>query len=215
MQTDAEIDAMAQIVWDYHLLRQPLARCECLLVLGSNDPRVAEHGARLFLDGWAPRVVFSGGVGALTEGMYAASEAEHFAGIARQMGVPDEQILVEPHSTNTGENIRFTRALLEREGLSPRSFLVVQKPFMERRTYATFCKQWPGPQIVVSSPPVAFRDYPNERLSRRDIINVMVGDLQRIREYPARGFQIPQEIPDTVWSAWEQLVAAGFDRHLI
>lgn len=215
MPTDDEIDALAQIVWDYHLLRQPLARCECLLVLGSNDPRVAEHGARLFLEGWAPRIVFSGGVGALTEGMYVASEAEHFAGIAREMGVPDEQILIEPHSTNTGENIRFTRALLERHGLSPASFLVVQKPFMERRTYATFRKQWPGPQILVSSPPIAFVNYPNEHLSRESIINVMVGDLQRIREYPARGFQVPQEIPEAVWSAWEELVAAGFDQHLI
>jgi uncharacterized SAM-binding protein YcdF (DUF218 family) len=215
MLIDDEIDALAQIVWDYHLLRQPLARCECLLVLGSNDPRVAEHGARLFLDSWAPCIVFSGGVGALTEGMYTASEAEHFAGIARAMGVPAEKILIEPDSTNTGENIRFTRALLERQGLSPASFLVVQKPFMERRTYATFRKQWPGPQIVVSSPPIAFRDYPNEQLSREDVINVMVGDLQRIREYPAQGFQIPQEIPETVWSAWEQLVSAGFDRHLI
>lgn len=215
MPTDDEIDALAQIVWDYHLLRQPLAQCECLLVLGSNDPRVAEHGARLFLDGWAPRIVCSGGVGALTTGMYAASEAEHFAGIARDMGVPAEKILIEPDSTNTGENIRFTRALLERHGLSPRSFLAVQKPFMERRTYATFCKQWLGPDIIVSSPPIGFADYPNEHLTREDIINVMVGDLQRIREYPGRGFQIPQEIPEDVWSAWEQLVAAGFDQHLM
>jgi hypothetical protein len=43
----------------------------------------------------------------------------------------------------------------------------------------------------------------------------MVGDLQRIREYPARGFQIPQDIPDDVWEAYLELVKAGFDRHLI
>jgi hypothetical protein len=43
----------------------------------------------------------------------------------------------------------------------------------------------------------------------------MVGDLQRIREYPARGFQIPQDIPDDVWDAYEQLVRAGYDRHLM
>jgi hypothetical protein len=43
----------------------------------------------------------------------------------------------------------------------------------------------------------------------------MVGDLQRIREYPARGFQVPQVIPEDVWAAYEALVAAGFDRHLV
>ncbi len=48
-----------------------------------------------------------------------------------------------------------------------------------------------------------------------DIINVMLGDLQRIKLYPAKGFQIEQHIPDEVWSAFEKLVQMGFDKHLI
>ena len=43
----------------------------------------------------------------------------------------------------------------------------------------------------------------------------MTGDLQRIREYPKSGYQIEQEIPDEIWNAFEQLVAAGYNRHLI
>jgi hypothetical protein len=43
----------------------------------------------------------------------------------------------------------------------------------------------------------------------------MVGDLQRIRVYPEKGYQIPQEIPDEVWTAYEELIAAGFDQHLV
>ena len=43
----------------------------------------------------------------------------------------------------------------------------------------------------------------------------MVGDLQRIKLYPALGYQIAQEIPDEVWSAFEGLVRAGFDKYLI
>ena len=42
----------------------------------------------------------------------------------------------------------------------------------------------------------------------------MVGDLQRIRDYPARGFQIAQEIPADVWEAFEELVRLGYDTHL-
>ena len=38
----------------------------------------------------------------------------------------------------------------------------------------------------------------NEALSRDDVIGIMVGDLQRIRIYPAKGFQIPQDIPRTM-----------------
>jgi len=43
----------------------------------------------------------------------------------------------------------------------------------------------------------------------------MAGDLQRIKEYPAKGFQIYQEIPERVWKAFERLVELGFDGHLI
>jgi hypothetical protein len=55
----------------------------------------------------------------------------------------------------------------------------------------------------------------HETLSEADIISIMVGDLQRIRIYPALGFQIPQEIPDDVWEAYERLVAAGYDSRLV
>jgi hypothetical protein len=57
--------------------------------------------------------------------------------------------------------------------------------------------------------------YSNEALSPDDVISIMVGDLQRVRVYPAKGFQIEQEIPGEVWAAYEQLVNAGFDKHLI
>lgn len=43
----------------------------------------------------------------------------------------------------------------------------------------------------------------------------MVGDLQRIKEYPIKGFQIQQEIPSNVWDAYEKLVSLGYTSHLI
>jgi hypothetical protein len=42
------------------------------------------------------------------------------------------------------------------------------------------------------------------------MILITVGDLQRIRPYPARGFQIEQQTPDEAWDAFE----GGFDTHL-
>ncbi len=148
--------------------------------------------------------------------MFSRSEAESFALVAVDMGVPEDCILIEPQSTNTGENVLFTRALLEEKGLDPQQLILVQKPFMERRTYATFMQQWPGKQITVSSPPpISFDEYPNEQLTYCDVINVMVGDLQRIRDYPAQGYSISQDIPVDVWQAFESLVELGFNEHLI
>jgi uncharacterized SAM-binding protein YcdF (DUF218 family) len=151
--------------------------------------------------------------------LWTEPEADRFARIAVGMGVPAAKILIENASTNTGENVRFTRRLLEQRGLDPGSFILVQKPYMERRSYATFARVWPGKPAIVTSPQASFDDYlahhSNDALSRDEIIGIMVGDLQRIRLYPARGFQIEQEIPDDVWEAFEELVRAGFDTHLI
>lgn len=212
---NAEIHAAAQIVWDYHRLGHVLEPADLLFVLGSHDLRVAEHAADLFHRGLAPRVVLSGGFGVRLASPWAKSEAEMFAEVMRQRGVPELALLLEPHSTNTGENVRFTRELLAARGLTVQSVIAVQKPYMERRTFATIRRQWPEVALQVASPPLDFAVYCDSTLPVRDIIEFMVGDLQRIMEYPKLGFMIPQEVPSPVRQAYEQLVRAGFTRHLI
>ena len=214
-----EIRELAERLWDYHHMNHRLEGAEAVLVLCSHDTAVAERGAQLYLEGWAPLLVFSGGLGGITKNLWSEPEAELFARVAREMGVPEERILVETRSTNTGENVRLTRKLLEERGLDPESFILVQKPYMERRAYATFRRYWPEKRAVVTSPQFSFEEYlknhSNGALSEDEVVCIMVGDLQRIRLYPGKGFQIPQEIPDEVWAAYEELVAAGYDKHLI
>lgn len=209
-----EAIALAQRLWDYHHMQHELKRSDCIFALGSHDLRVANRAAELYLQGWAPLLIFSGGLGNVTKGIWIEAEADRFAAIALNMGVPESAILVENKSTNTGENILFTQALLQERGLDPHTFILVQKPYMERRSYATFKKQWPHKELLVTSPQIPFAAYANEEIPLERVINIMVGDLQRIRLYPERGFQIYQEIPDTIWQAYEQLVALGFDKHL-
>jgi len=209
-----EVIALAQKLWNYHLLHHTLEKSDCILVLGSHDLRVAERGADVYLQGLAPIIIFSGGLGNLTKDMWTETEADLFATIALDKGVPREAIFIENKSTNTGENILFTQQLLKDKKLNPQSFIVVQKPYMERRSYATFKKHWPDKKVTVTSPLLSFDDYPNEEIPVERVINIMVGDLQRIKIYPQKGFQIPQDIPDDVWQAYEQLVALGFDKHL-
>ena len=213
--SESLIDELAQIIWDYHHLNHKLEKSDAILALGSNDLRVAEYAAELYLQGWAPLLICSGNVGALTRGRFGKPEAEMFAEIAVKRGVPREAILTEPESTNTGENVVFTRRLLERRGLDPESIILVQKPYMERRAFATFMNFWPGKRVIVASPPIPFTEYFTAELTKDLVINIMVGDLQRIRIYPGLGFQIEQEIPDDVWLAFEKLVELGYDKHLI
>jgi uncharacterized SAM-binding protein YcdF (DUF218 family) len=216
---DERIRPFVERVWRYHQLNHQLAPADAILVLCSHDTIVAERGAGLFLDRWAPLLIFSGGLGGITRQMWTEPEADRFAAIATAMGVPRTSILIENRSTNTGENVQFTRDMLFARGLDPASFILVQKPYMERRTYATFKKVWPGKPILVTSPRMSLEEYlaryTDESLSADDAIGIMVGDLQRIREYPARGFQIPQQIPDEVWEAYLELVRAGYDKYLL
>lgn len=205
----------AQILWDYLKLGQPLAVCDCVIALGSHDLRVAEHAARLVLEGWAPVLVCSGGLGRLTRSMWHEAEARKFARIARQIGVPFERIIIEDQSTNTGQNIQFSRDMLNAKGCIIRRALLVHKPYMERRSLATALKVWPEAEFHVSSPPIAFENYPNEAISREEVINAMVGDFQRILVYPDMGFQVPQEIPQQVREAYQLLVANGFTKQLL
>lgn len=143
------------------------------------------------------------------------SEAEEFRKRALEMGVPRESILIENMSGNTGENIAFTKRMLAERHINPRKIILVQKPYMERRSYATFEKLWPGKELVVTSPQISYDDYFTPELPEELVINIMVGDLQRIKLYPAFGFQIPQEIPPDVWDAYEALVTMGYTKHLI
>ncbi len=210
-----EIFSLARVLWDYHHMNHQLAKSDCILVLGSHDLRVAERAAELYLEGWAPFIIMSGGFGNFTKEMWNVAEADQFAAIAIKRGVPPGKILIENRSANTGENILFTQQLLQGNNLNPKTFIVVQKPYMERRSFATFKKHWPYKKLLVTSPQISFKEYPTLEISLEKVINIMTGDLQRIKLYPEKGFQIPQEIPSNVWDAYEKLIKAGFSEHMI
>ncbi|CAF1138236.1 unnamed protein product [Didymodactylos carnosus] len=214
MNDISEIYSLSKILWDYHHMNHKLETSDCILVLGSHDLRVAEYAAELYLQGWAPLLIFSGGTGVLTKD-WLESEADRFAQIARGKGVPSSAILIENKSTNTGENIVFTQELLIKYKLSPQTFIVIQKPYMERRSYATFKRHWPDRNIIVTSPRLSLEEYPCNEISMENVINFMVGHLQRIKIYPEKGFQIYQEIPVNVWNACKRLIELGFNKHLI
>ena len=215
MHTGMTTDDLARILWDYMLLRHDMAPADVILALGSNDVRVGQHAAQLFLRGLAPLMVCSGRLGRLTAGRFEKSEAETFADAAVRLGVPRSAILIEDASTNTGENIDRSRALLAKAGIRPARVIVVQKPYMERRAWATFRVRWPEPDVRVTSPPISYDEYPTPEIPRDLVINILVGDVQRMRVYAERGFQVPQPVPDDVWTAWQELVRRGYTAHLV
>ncbi|ENM5834204.1 YdcF family protein [Vibrio metoecus] len=201
-----------ETLWDYLQLHQQPKPADVILVLGSNDLRVAEHAAKLYHQGLAPRVLFSGGFGRFTQGVFQQTEAETFAAIAKEAGVPEAALLLETQSTNSGENILFSHQVLTQQAHPAQRILLLQKPYMERRAYATFLQQWPEKveSVQVTSPGGGFFDYLTSELTSDFVLNAMLGDFERIRDYPVLGFQIEQPIPEPVTLAYQTLLPFKF-----
>ncbi|BBL89242.1 hypothetical protein VroAM7_18950 [Vibrio rotiferianus] len=196
-----------ETLWDYMQLKQELKPANCLFVMCSNDLRVAEYAAKLYHQNLAPLIIFSGGEGRFTDGLFDKSEAETFAEIAKLAGVPNEAILVETKSSNSGENVRFTEQLLREKEIKCESLILVQKPFMERRAIATFEKQWQSPysQLQVTSTAHPFFEYINEEMTLMMVLEAVMEDFSRVKTYPEKGFQTEQEIPAHVESSYQAL----------
>ena len=210
---------LVEVLWDYLHLGKKIKKCDCILGLGCHDLHIPERCAELYHQGYADIVIFAGGLGKVTQYLWQVSEAEKFAEIAIKLGVPKDKIYLENKSTNTGDNFRFTKELIEKHNLNINSCLVVHKPYMERRCYAAFKAIMPDKDCFVTSPQINFGDYFKEyetgAVSQDEVINIMVGDLQRMKEYPKKGWQIPQDIPDEVWTSYEQLVKLGYNKYVI
>ena len=208
-----EINMYAKKIWDYMHMHHTVRPMDVIFALGSNDLRVANRAGELYLQGYGKYVICAGGNGKGSR--LNEPEAEAFARVVNDMGVPFSNIIKEPNSSNTGENIHFTKQLLKEKVLEFNSFILVQKPYMERRTYATFSKQWPGKECIVTSPSFSYEDYETDETSKIRFINTMVGDLIRIKEYPKQGFQIEQDIPEDVWEAGQRLAELGFNKYVL
>lgn len=190
-------------------------RCSVAIGLGSHDLGVATFAAELYRAGLFPTVVFTGATSPTTAARSTQGEAVHCRERALALGVPAEAILVEPAAGNTGQNIAFSRALLGAAGIGVESVLLVSKPYMQRRAYATCRKVWPEVEVVCASEPLAVNEYVKSIGDERLVVDMLVGDLQRVIEYPKLGFAIEQEVPATVRAAYDRLLHAGFDSRLL
>ena len=205
----------ARLIWDYHRLDHEPRPCSAAIGLGTYDIGVAQVAAALYHRGMFPVIVFSGRHGLFSEGRLDSTEAEWFRDEALRLGVPAEAMLVEPEATNTGENITFSRRLLADAGVTVESIMLVCTPYMERRAYATCRKVWPEVDVVCASAAVSFDDYLNLHGDEFPVIDMIVGDLQRIIAYPARGFAVAQDVPAEVLDAYQRLLTAGYQRRPI
>jgi uncharacterized SAM-binding protein YcdF (DUF218 family) len=204
-----------ETLWDYHDMHHKLRPVDVAIGLGSHDIGVAVHTTELYHRGLFPRIVFTGANAPTTVERFPRGEAVHYSEYALNHGVPDSAILVEPRATNTSENITFSMDLLDDYGVNAASVILVSRPYQQRRAYATAKKLYPAVSITCSSQRLSLLKYVESIGDSNRVINMLVGDTQRIAIYADRGFSIHQAIPPSVEQAYQHLVEAGFTDRLV
>jgi uncharacterized SAM-binding protein YcdF (DUF218 family) len=212
---DPRIADAVEILWGYHNLQHQQRPTDVGIGLGSHDLSVATTIAELYHRGMFPLVVFTGANSPTTAQRFPRGEAVHYRDHAAALGMPADAILIEPTATNTGENITRTRDLLADAGRMPRTVTLVSRPYQQRRAYATCRKLWPEVEPICAATPLPLADYIASIGDESRVINMLVGDTQRIEVYADRGFAIPQPMPEKVRAAMSLLINEGYTQRLV
>lgn len=216
-RTDAEVRAAARRVLAYLAATDPTPPepVDVIIGFGVFDLSLPRFCGELYLRGLAPRLLFTGGIGAGT-GDLGGPEAEVWRTELRRSHprVPDDVIILETRSTNTAENITFAAALLARDhpalafGTGLRSAVLVASPSRLRRVRLTMQRHLPAVAAHRLIPALDF-DAQARLYARQgvDFLAHLAGELDRIRDYPARGWIVPEPLPPEI-AADHALLAA-------
>lgn len=206
----------ARLLWDYLCLGVPVQEAECLLVFGGHDLGVATRAADLYHDQAAPFIVVSGGSRAVPEGSDFPTEADAITDVLLSRGVPKDAIALERLASNTSENFWLSAELLRDLGLSPSAFLVVTKPYAERRIIATARRRWPHKHVAVTSERASFHEYLIGDIPADRILSMLAGEAIRLDAYAATGLIDPGEpVPGPILDAAYALQTAGFNSRAV
>jgi uncharacterized SAM-binding protein YcdF (DUF218 family) len=132
----------------------PLERSDAIVVISGDESQARlSEGVRLFLAGWAPKLILSG---AAEDGLVSNARAMEITAI--DLGVPPAAILLEPEAMDTFGNAVYTRRIMVDTGM--RSAILVTSPYHLHRATLTFKSVFEGTDIRIiprSAPDSAWR----------------------------------------------------------
>lgn len=216
LRYDQDVISSLKVIWHYMKLNQTVPVCDVIFGCGCSNLEIPVTCAELYKKGYGKKIIFSGGLGKITEKSFQKSEAEVYRDVAIQHGVPSQDILLETKSTNTGDNFRFSREILEKYHVQ--SILIVHFATSERRTLATAKAILSDYQLFITSPDYTFQQFLT--LLRKDVsyfnrgVSLLVGDIQRMIVYPQFGWQVKEDVLDAVIEAYYTLKRMGFDQYI-
>lgn len=195
----------------------PARPADAVIGFGVFDLNLPRFCAGLHAAGLARRIIFTGGIGGGT-GDLGGPEADVWREEVRRTHpeIPDTAFILESRSGNTAENVRFTAQLLEdshpelRFGQGLVDAIIVASPSRIRRARLTLQKLQPQVRVVRMLPPVVF-GAEQALYSRQgvDYLEHLVGEVDRLLEYPRRGWIAAEPVPADVLAAAEVVRTRG------
>lgn len=171
---------------------------------GHFDPEIARHCGHLYETLKARAILFTGGVGAGSADL-GKPEADFFREQCQQHypHIPEHHIFTENQSTNTAENLDFSAKVLQQQspdwhfGQGIQTLALVASPYRQRRVHLTAALSLPSHLRWSNLPPPGtyLQEVEKFALKGQDLDTLLVGELQRIHDYPRRGWIAPTEIP--------------------
>lgn len=221
-----------------HIQTAPL-----LILAGNGLPFLVDHAADLLRRKQIAHLFLVGGVGHATpilrknfadQGFLfeeTLSESEMYRRYLKEKyHFSDAQLLVESHSTNSGENAQFALAKLQEMKLFPRNVLLMNDPILQRRTRATFEKVWGStavefenyvpivPQLARwrDEGPDAVMTFKQPELDHQWPLNyfksLVLGEIARLHDDEhgygpkGKGYLNHVEVPKEIWTAYQEVL---------
>ncbi len=190
-----------------------MAPADLIIGFGHFDARIPQQCGRLWLEGRAPRILFTGGIGAGTADL-GQPEALYFRDQVLRLypDLPPSALLIEADSRHTGENIENSTALLQRTSPEAsfhcgiRHVILVATPARQRRVWLACRKHWSHLRLSCAPPQTTFEaDHTIFAARQRNLVTLMMGEMDRILTYPAKGYIAETVVPPDVLGAYRRL----------
>lgn len=200
---DAAYEELLRPVWRYLAVENEPAPSDVIFVFGGLDMAIPAYATELYKAGYAPHILISGSAGPYTQDVFKKAEAYVFMEEMLKEGVPESAFIIEDKASNALQNVIFGMAALKEHGVKVRKAILVAKPFMMRRSLATFQKQFPEVELL-SCPPrgsvIKFIDRARPVFAGR-----LLHELARLKTYSDKGDIAEQPLPPSVQAAADDL----------
>lgn len=216
---DKETIDMLKTIWNYMILNMEMEKSDLIIGCGCVNLEIPKKCAELLKQGYADKILFTGGFGKITNTKFKKSEAELYRDIALKEGIGKDKIYIENKSTNTGDNFRFSLKIIEENNIKADNIIIVHNKLSERRTLSAAKALMKNKKILITSPNMTFNDFITKmekktKEDRENNISVIVGDIQRLIIFPQLGWQTENKVPKEVINAYEVLKNKKYDKYI-